>query len=184
MGYFPLCLDLQGKRILVVGHGPETDVKLEKLCPFGAEILRLGDLTEADLSEDVAFVVAGDLERAEAERISGLCRARRVPVNVVDESALCSFFFPALTTRGDLTVSVSTGGKSPGAAAYLNRQISQLLPAQSDEILDWLYDLRQQLYEVYPKDQARIILHQAAQQAFDSGHFLRNDEMLDIARKI
>lgn len=175
MGYFPMCMDIRGKTVLLVGHGPQTDDKLAKLRPFAPVIQRLDVLQEADLTADVCFVVAGDLPGTEAERISGLCQKLRIPVNVVDAPGLSSFFFPALISRGDLTVSVSTGGSVPGAAGYLARQMENALPDRTEEILVWLSGLRRSLYEEEPQN-ARRLLREATQRAFTLGRPLIDEE--------
>lgn len=169
MAYFPMSLDLEGRTVLLVGEGAQIADKAQKLRPFGAQLRRVHPLAEEDLTADVAFVVVGDTPGAEAERISRLCTARRIPVNVVDMPALCTFTFPALICRGDLTVSVSTGGKVPGAAAYLAERIRQMLPAGTDEILTWLRQMRQKLYARYPRDTARAMLHRMTREAFELG---------------
>lgn len=177
MGYFPICMDIRGKTVLLVGQGPQTDEKLRKLLPFGPVIRRIEMLTEAELTEDVAFVVAGDLPGTVAARISQLCQKHRVPVNVVDQPALCTFSFPALISRGNLTVSVSTGGGCPGAAGYLARQLEESLPDRTEEILDWLSALRQTLYETEDKNTARRKLQAATQRAFREGRPLTDAEL-------
>lgn len=177
MGYFPMCVDLRGKRVLLVGSGPQTDEKLERLHPFGGEICRKDSLTEDDLTADVALVVAGDLPEDAAKRISALCRSLRIPVNIVDRPSISTFFFPALVTRGDLTVSVSTGGGSPVAASVLRSRIADSLPDDLEGILQWLSGLRQELYLSYPKADARRILRQAAEAAFELGRPLSQEEL-------
>ena len=66
MGYFPMCMDLNGRRILLIGNGDQVDEKIQRLRPFGGTLCRMDTLTAADLTEDVAFVVVGDLPRAQA----------------------------------------------------------------------------------------------------------------------
>lgn len=166
MAYFPICVDLKGKRVLLVGSGPQIQDKMEKLRPFGAELISHSALKPEDLTEDVAFVVAGDLDEDALVEISRLCRSRRIPVNVVDDPSKSTFFFPALTVRGDLTVSVSTGGKVPGAAACISARIRENLPDDAGEILDSLQALREKLYSVYPKDEARRMLLEAVRKTF------------------
>lgn len=167
MGYFPLCMDLTGKRVLLVGNGPQTADKAEKLLAFGPELGRCETVTAEMLDHRTAFVVVGDMPLEAAREISGLCAAMHVPINVVDQPSLSTFFFPALLTRGDVTISVSTGGKSPGAASILSRRIEDKLPPDTADIVDQLHALRQQLYASYPKETARALLREAAQRAFD-----------------
>lgn len=180
MGYFPLCVDIGDKKVLLMGDGPQIRDKMEKLTPFGAELLRCPCLKPEDLTDAVAFVVAGDLNPAESERVSSLCRAHGVPVNVVDQPALCTFFFPAIIARGDLTVSVSTGGRAPGASALIRQRIGELLPDETEAILDWIEDLRERLHATLSKANARVVLREATRLAFDMGRPLTDAEMMDI----
>lgn len=176
MGYFPMCVDLNGKTVLLIGNGKQTADREQKLRPFGAALRRVENLTAADLTGDVAFVAVGDTDAAEAERISALCVDAGIPVNVADKPELCTFIFPAVVCRGDLTVSVSTGGKSPGAAAYLSKQIAGQLPCRTEEILDWLGGIRRELYMQYPRETARQILSRITRKAFALGRPLDRDE--------
>ena len=145
MGHFPLFLDLTGQPVLLVGCGPQTDAKRNKLLPFGPDLRRLDCLTEADLIPRPALVLAGDLSPEESRRISDLCRTHGIPVNVADRPELCTFFFPGLISRGALTIGVSTAGTSPAAAAVLRQEIEALLPDRTEEILTWANTLRGQL---------------------------------------
>ena len=131
MAYFPLCINLEGSDVLLLGEGKAIQEKRKILLSFGANIRLFSDaseystFTETDLEPRPALVVVADLPLEEKKRISGMCNARGIPVNVVDMPELCSFYFPSLVTRGDLTVAVSTGGKSPGGAAWLRRHLEK-----------------------------------------------------------
>lgn len=176
MAYFPMCLDLAGRTVLLVGEGSQTADKAEKLRPFGARLRHVHAMTAEDLTADVAFVVVGDTPGAEAARISRLCTERRIPVNVVDMPGLCTFTFPALVCRGDLSIAVSTGGKAPGAAAWLAERIRQMLPARTGEILQWLGDTRRKLYARYPRETARAMLRRLTGKALELGRPLTDGE--------
>ena len=196
MGYFPLCIDLGGADVILVGGGEAAWEKGKILLSFGAKIrlfsveapsewedhpriqLQRRPLKETDLEPNPAFVVVADLPQREKERISALCRSKGVPVNVVDEPALCSFYFPSLITQGDLTVAVSTGGKSPGGAAWLRRHLEQHIPNQTEEILKWGHALRQRMREEYPEVERRSILRQAVARAFEENRTLSESEVL------
>ena len=166
MSSIPICVELKGKQILLVGAGNQTEEKWEKLRLFDADIHRADRLCAADLEDCPAFVVIGDAEEEDARRWSALCMERGIPVNVVDRPELCSFFFPALIRRGDLTVSVSTGGTNPAAAAWLRGEIEHLLPEKTEEILEWLSDMRLTLKEAYSAARYRPILREMTARAF------------------
>ena len=169
MGYFPMCVDIEGKKVYLVGQGEETEYKLKKLKLFSPEIIRKDALTEEDFRERPALVVIGDTEVSAAKEMCGLCGEYSVPVNVVDVPELCSFYFPALITRGNLTISVSTAGSSPMAAAHLRQKIEDMLPDNTEQILCWLSEHRSELNEKH-------LLKAATVAAFSLGRPLTDDE--------
>lgn len=195
MGYFPLCINLDQASLILVGEGKPTREKLNLLLSFNANItlfslygfhdlnahpqigLLRRRLTESDLTSYPAFIVVGDVEEEEKIRISTMAKKMHIPVNVVDVPSLCTFYFPALITNGALTVSVSTGGKSPGAAAYLKRTLETQLPDRSGEILEWLSELRKQIYRDYPSLSHRSILRDITTLAFEKNRPLHEDEI-------
>lgn len=207
MAYFPMCISLKGTHIILVGEGNIAIEKLNILQSFDADIYLFSDqkfseiesaseknqkihiicrpLTEQDLDLRPAFVVVADVAYSEKERISALCHQKHIPVNVVDAPALCSFYFPAIIHSGDLTVSVSTGGKSPGAAAYLRRHLETQIPDKTDEILEWLSKLRSELPKELSPAKRRLILKQAVTEAFEKNRPLEAHELqgFDILKK-
>lgn len=176
MNYFPLSIDLMGKPVFLVGNGSQIRAKAEKLAPFGPELVYKHGFTPEDAAQLPALVIVGDTEPEEARRISALCHSYRIPVNVVDMPQLCSFYFPGLILRGDLTVSLATGGKSPEAAAWLRRTLEARLPDRTEELLNWLHSRRQQL-------KRQGILKQAVEAAFSQNRPLTEAELEALARE-
>jgi siroheme synthase-like protein len=184
MAFFPFFVDLAGKPGLIVGGGTIALHKIKKLLPYGPsltvvapeilpEITSLPNVTclarafrEEDLDDFPAFVVAGTDDHPLNHRISALCQARSIPVNVVDEPELCTFVFPALVQRGPLSVGISTSGTSPTAAIWVKEQLQDLIPDCMEDLLDWLYQLRPQLRPILPRERDRAkalkVLFQAA----------------------
>lgn len=60
-------------------------------------------------------------------------KKHRIPVNSATSGEDCDFYFPSVVRRGNLTVGVSTGGRTPALAHLVNQQIQETLP-------DW-YDV-------------------------------------------
>lgn len=158
MAYFPMFVDLENRIVLIVGGGTVAARKAEKLLPFGSRIRVVapqicGELEAMDVecirrgfeAEDVcgafAVITATD-DAALNARVSGLCKAKGIPVNSVDDAENCTFLFPSLVKRGKLTVGISTSGASPTAAIWLKEQVEGLLPENMEEILDYLASLR------------------------------------------
>ena len=63
-------------------------------------------------------------------------------VNVVDDPARCSFYVPAIVRRGELTISISTGGQSPALARRLREALEMQFDAAYGPYLSLLGELR------------------------------------------
>jgi siroheme synthase-like protein len=172
MGYFPFFTELSGKRGLIVGGGAVALRKAEKLLPYGPRLTVVAprflpeffDLPGVTLCprtfapsdlDQIFFAVAATDSSSLNREISALCQAQRIPVNAVDDKEHCTFLFPALVRRGDLSVGISTGGASPTAAIWLKEQIAALLPEHLEEILDWLEGQRPVLKAKFPDEKTR-----------------------------
>jgi siroheme synthase (precorrin-2 oxidase/ferrochelatase) len=167
-----MCVDLTGQKVLLVASGPQIRDKEERLAPFGAALVTLPALSAEDLADRPAFVIIGDLPLAQAEAAAALCHALHVPVNVVDVPRLCSFTFPSLMVSGDVTVSVSTGGKTPSAAAHLRALLQQALPEHTGDIVAWLAGVRAALPDSLPLPRRAALMRQITQAAFNKGEIL------------
>ena len=157
MAWFPMFIQLEGARALLIGRGKTALGKAQRLEPYGVtlhvvapEILpALAALPHVsvraqrvfcpeDLEEDFLFVIAATDDREANHRVSQLCHEKRIPVNVVDTPEDCSFLFPALVRRGPLSIGISTGGASPSGARRLKDDIDRMLPSGIGDILTWL----------------------------------------------
>ena len=103
------------------------------------------DFRDSDLDSFPAFVIVAGDDPEEKHRISGLCRERRIPVNVVDDQAYCDFVFPSLIARGELSVGICTNGASPGTGVLLKRKMEQQIPDHIEGILDYLKGKRPEI---------------------------------------
>ena len=173
MPYFPMFIDLEDKPVLIVGGGAVAFRKLHKLMPYGViptviaphvvpefETLPNVKLYKrsfhvSDLRPRPSLVIAATDNKATNHKISVLCQKRRIPVNVADDPALCSFLFPALVQQGAFSAGISTGGASPVAAAYFKERLRELLPEGLDTLLSWLESLRPALKASIPEQNKR-----------------------------
>ncbi len=133
MRYYPIFLDLKARRAVVVGGGPVAERKVATLLKAGADVTvvspevtrrlaawvsrkkirhiqrayRKGDLDQAA----IAFT-ATDRDRVN-QAVADEAEQKKVWINVADQSVPGNFILPALYTKRDVTVAVSTGGKDP-----------------------------------------------------------------------
>lgn len=159
MAYFPFFIDIKGKRCVIVGGGSVAKRKVEKLLPFGADIIVVAPwicdgLASAEgieirgrgfLDSDIdgAFmVIAATDDGSLNEHIYELCSERNVLVNTVDDLKRCGFIFPALVNIPNAAIGISTSGKSPLFAAFLRERIEEAVK-QSETVGDTLIRARE-----------------------------------------
>lgn len=161
MNRFPLCINLEDKRFLVVGYGRIAKRKLKAISEFTSNIkIITKELTEEELGkgieivnkcfdekdlEGVDFVITATGNREQDEAVVASCKAKGIPVNAADDREECDFFLPGIIKRGDLVVSVSTSGKSPAYSRHLREQIEDVIPDNIEKVLDILGELRKSL---------------------------------------
>jgi siroheme synthase-like protein len=156
---------VRGRRVVVVGGGRIAARKIEPLLEAGAlvEVVSPQVGTEVRAWADAGRLVlherafrAGDLEGAwlaltatddpvvnTAVHAAG--EAGRVWVNSADDPANCSFTLMSVIRRGDLVVTVGTGGRSPALAAQLRRRLEEEIGPEYETLLDLLADAREEL---------------------------------------
>ena len=162
MGYFPFFVEIGEQSGLVVGGGRVALHKLQKLLPYEPRLTVVAPVISEELGQfalenDICvinrgfepgdltgrhFVIAASDDREVNAAIGRLCREKWILVNVVDDKTACGFIFPSLVKAGKLSIGISTAGASPAAAAALRSQIASQIPADMEEILDYLDRLR------------------------------------------
>jgi precorrin-2 dehydrogenase/sirohydrochlorin ferrochelatase len=98
-----------------------------------------GDLTGFTL------VFAATDDETLHEQIAAEAKEAGILLNVVDRPAVCSFIVPAIVSRGDLTVAVSTGGASPALAKKIRKSLEQSFGPEYDLALRLLARIRKQV---------------------------------------
>jgi precorrin-2 dehydrogenase / sirohydrochlorin ferrochelatase len=162
----PFSFDLTGRDILLVGGGKAALEKFQQLkrvpcilrivSPVISEDLET-DLTRSHAAQIIVFrrrFIPEDLASAfmvfsavnhenVAEQIYQLCRSQKILINSADDKARCDFYTNALIDRGNIQVTVSTGGKFAGLSAILRRHLEALFPQELDSDWEKIFALRE-----------------------------------------
>ncbi|MBW4084742.1 bifunctional precorrin-2 dehydrogenase/sirohydrochlorin ferrochelatase [Paenibacillus sp. S150] len=177
--YFPIMLDLQDRRVVVIGGGAVAERKAGALLEAGAAVVlvspsltgTLAALAEAgrlcwvsrryapgDL-EGAFLVYAASNEAAVNEAVAQEARSLGLPVNVAGRAEAGSFITPGVLRRGRLTVAVSTSGAGPSAAARITEQLAGILGEEYEPYLDWLHGMRAEIKrrELPPELRGRLL---------------------------
>jgi siroheme synthase-like protein len=205
MRYYPIYLDLKGRDVLVVGGGAIAEGKALQLVEAGArvtvvspeltdalvaavargEINHLKDsFAEGDLNSAFLVISATD-DRKVNEMVAKAATERGLLCNVVDQPDLCNFITPALVTRGELQISVSTGGGSPTLTQRVKREVAAQIGEEYGDLLKLAAEMRAEAKQRVPdferrKDALRAFVESDALDLIRTG---RRDKARDLARR-
>lgn len=175
MEYLPIFIDLTRTTSLVVGAGEVARRKIETLLKANARVrvvaetacdavlamARAGDIeleqrpyTPEDV-EAASLIVVATNDQGLNEGIAERARQARIPVNVVDNPALCSFIMPSIVDRSPVVVAVSTGGAAPVLARALRSRLETAIPASYGQLAELLHGFRQRVIAKIPDATAR-----------------------------
>lgn len=132
--------------VLLAGLGPTFAKRRALLEGAGLANITLHEgLPDLFLLEGQRLVFGAGLDRAESEWLATEARALGIPVNIEDVPPLCDFHVPALVRRGDLLLTVSTGGRAPAMAAALRGWLEDAFGEEWDARLAEVAALRARL---------------------------------------
>ena len=165
MAYYPIFLQLQDRRVLVIGGGKEAQHKVRGLLAAGARLtiiapkltkelqgrLASGELDvlqreyqDGDLAGYEVCMVATD-DGAVNAQVAAEGKRQRIWVNAADDPANCDFILPAVVRRGAITLAASTGGTSPALARRLREELEAYLTEEMPALADLLGEVRAEL---------------------------------------
>ena len=175
MNSLPLAFSLEGRKVLLAGHGEAALAKARLLVRTPAEIVwfgpaagdiddplivskRLTCATRAVQDSDfsgaaLAVIATGDT--AEDERLAAMARRAHVPVNVVDRPELSDFSVPAIVDRSPVLVAISTEGTAPVLARRIRAMMEAALPMATGRLAARAGAFRDRLKAMLPEFDAR-----------------------------
>ena len=191
--FYPVFLDLRGRRAVLIGGGAVAEQKVRGLVAAGAHVTVVSPDLSAGLTDlalrgaievrrrpyrggDLAgawLAIAATDDRAVNEAVYAEAERLGIPLNAVDDLEHCSFIAPAIHHEGDITVAVSTGGKSPALAVRLRQRIARLVGRAEARLCALLGELRPELAERVPDARARTALWYA----------IVDSDVIDFARR-
>ena len=165
MSLFPIFIKLQGRSVLLVGAGPVAESKVGGLLSAGAVVtvvaptatsgiqtlVREGKIVwhqrrfQPDDLNGITLLVAA-VPREVASLIYEEAQIRRILVNSVDDPDNCDFYYPAVVTRGDLQIAISTAGHSPALAQQIRIGLEQQFGPEYARWIHQLGDARRELF--------------------------------------
>lgn len=167
MGYYPIFLELSGRRCVVIGGGEVAERKVEALLEAGASVTVVSPTLTPRLEEllaesrikhfkrnydigdlagfQLAFVATDD--RAVNGVVAWEGRSRGIWVNAADDPANCDFILPSVLRRGDLVVAVATGGASPALSRAIREELETYFTEEYAALAQVVASVRRELHE-------------------------------------
>jgi precorrin-2 dehydrogenase/sirohydrochlorin ferrochelatase len=163
---YPVGLDLDGRRVLVVGGGHVAARKVAGLLRAGAVVTVVAPEAVSEIAEDpdvrwhqrpyrrgevasYRLAITATDDPAVNRQVARDGEAANVFVNSADDPGNCSFILPAVVTRGDLQLTASTSGRSPAFARWARQRLEQLFTDAHARTLDLLAEVRAEVREVH-----------------------------------
>jgi precorrin-2 dehydrogenase/sirohydrochlorin ferrochelatase len=161
MKYYPVFLNVQDKKAVIIGGGKIAERKALALIKAGAcvtvvspdltgQLIRLRErkliqhiprlYRKKDISR--AFVVIAATDSSEIN--SRISKDAECLVNVVDVPPLCNFIAPSVVQRGPFTLAISTSGASPALAKTIRKELEKLYGPEIGGFLKFMTVVRRQ----------------------------------------
>ena len=143
--YYPVSLNIRGRKCVVVGggevalrkvkalleHGARVTVISPELGPELVQLARHGEIEAlnreyqpGDLKDSFVAIAATD-DSGTNRQVVREAKDRAVLVNVVDDAENSDFIVPSFLRRGDVTIAVSTAGRSPALARKIRTSLEE-----------------------------------------------------------
>jgi precorrin-2 dehydrogenase/sirohydrochlorin ferrochelatase len=165
MSYYPIFLDLKGKRAVVVGGGVVAQRKIETLLEHAAEVHIIARALTPELRRSVGegkvkhtgeafheshlegafMVIAATDDKALNRLVSRSAQEKGLLINAVDQPEDCNFIVPSALRRGDLRIAVSTSGKSPALAKKIREDLEKHFGSEYESFLILMGGLRKEI---------------------------------------
>lgn len=162
--YYPIELNLTGRRVVVIGGGSVAARKTAGLRDAGADVRVVSPEFAPELEQrddirrdrrpyapdvldgaELVFACTDDPEPN--ARIAADARAAGIWCNVVDDADASDFLVPATLRQGRLTIAIGTGGASPALARTLRERLESNFGPEFAILIDELSKTRETIQQ-------------------------------------
>ena len=172
--YYPVFLNLHGKKCIVVGGGTVAERKVRPLYNAGAKIILISPDITAGLRKLVSdcsichkprryrrgdargafLVIAATSDESVNAKVyedtDGL-------INAVDMPSLCNFIVPSVVSKDPLRIAISSSGLSPALSRTIRKDLENYIPDALSEYLSYLDDVRLEVRKHIPGSSRRAV---------------------------
>ncbi len=179
--FYPIYLNVKGKKCVIIGGGKVAYRKACSLREAGADTVVVSPEFCSEIADDGGFdlvkesyderfldgallAIASTDNESINQKVALDAGKRDIIVNVVDYPELCSFIVPSTISRGDLCLSISTGGASPAVSKRIREELEGMFGVEYEGYLILLNKMRDvAMSDVKDKAKRRKILQRLAE---------------------
>jgi len=177
MNYFPLLMNIDFKKVVIIGGGHVARQKVEALLPTKANITvispKLTETLQRYVTEGLVIWKEKAFERADLDDASLIFAVtdNEEVNNAVEEATQhwqllsradakgrVDFINPAVVRRGDFVVTVSTSGASPGLTRKIKADLEEQFGQHYAEYVAFLKDARKEILSLFSGDTKKQML--------------------------
>jgi len=195
MAKYPVFLELDGRRAVVIGGGAVAVRKARVLLNAGARLVvvaeridntmtvicqgKNAELIQSRYTKDylagAVLVIAATNNNQLNKQIYKDCQELEILCNVVDVPELCDFFVPAVVKRGDLQIAIGTEGSCPAYAGHIRKKLQKIFTEKHGQFLAELEELRKRIIKevAEPADRKALLGELVDDKSFK--YFIEND---------
>ncbi|MGE5323374.1 MAG: bifunctional precorrin-2 dehydrogenase/sirohydrochlorin ferrochelatase, partial [Actinomycetota bacterium] len=173
-------LKLEGRKVLIVGGGTVAEQKIEGVLRSATDVTviapevtrRIREWAEQKRLQHVQqpfvsgmalgyFLVIAATDSPEVNHaVYAEGKAAGALCNAVDDTPFCDFYSPALVSRGEFQIAISTGGNSPALAQRVRKNLEMQYGFEYESWTAWLGRMRSMLRRALPTgDHRKELLH-------------------------
>lgn len=161
--FYPINIKIDNMKIVIIGGGKVAYRKCMNFLAFDkcievvsedftndfyhieGKIKIIKDTYDEKYIRDAFIVIAATNNKEINNKIGSYCRNHGKLVNVIDNIDLSNFTVPSYVKRGDLLLSVSTGGKSPSLSSKIRQELEDAYDESYKEYVNLLGEAREQI---------------------------------------
>ena len=175
MSLYPIFLKLEGHKVLIVGGGLVAEQKIEAVLRSATDVtvvspqitprIRLwahqgrikyqGVQFRPGMTQGYFLVISctdsGETNRAVYKE----ARENGALANAVDDPAYCDFYAPAVVSRGEFQIAISTNGNSPALSQNVRKKLEKEFGTEYESWTAWLGRMRDMMRKVLPRTERR-----------------------------
>lgn len=163
--FYSINLELDKFEVVIIGGGEVAYRKCKNFLDFNKKVKVIApkfikefqelsnkvelieDIYKEEYIKDSFIVVAATNNKDVNKAIGKYCNLNNKLVNVVDSIELSNYTVPSYIKRGDLLISVSTGGKSPSLSRKIKKELEDQYDDSYEEYINLLGEARRKIIE-------------------------------------